>query len=211
MTAFPQTPYLPLPISNGGAGQQIKGLDQNAAKLGQLGDLTSSFASQALNDAFDPNKTTYNADMGALTDSTNSQEALRGFANTPYGAAVTGNVLGNFQNSWQTAQVGREATGMNTAVQSGTPYTQAGQLLDQAGQLNIEAVQNMLQAYGLAGSNYASAIQALAALTTAESGAKAQQQNATIAGQLNTIGNGGSQSFVPTSFSPSQSISAHAG
>ncbi len=150
MAANPNSPIpMPAPIYNGGGGSEIRSLNKEAGKLNKLGDLTSSYANQALQNAFDPNQSIYNSYAGQLTDNMNSQEAERGIANTPYGAAVTGASLGNFANDWQTSQIAREAQGMNTAVQSGTPYTQAGTLLNEAGQLDISSVANMIQAYGI--------------------------------------------------------------
>lgn len=70
--------------------------------------------SQAYNTAFDPNGAQYQKNKEQLTDNVRAAEYARGIQSSPLGASVEANALGQFQNDWQTQQVGRQATGINT-------------------------------------------------------------------------------------------------
>jgi hypothetical protein len=157
MNALFPPPNIP---AGGGAKQQIAGLTN-------LGNLTTGYASQALQDAFDPQKALFNQNLSTLNDQTGSALAQSGLGSTPYAAEVKGSTDSSFLNNWQSQQVQREATGMATATGSGAP-------LMQAGQLDLGAVGNLLDAYGLQGQNYSSAINAIAALMNAQTNALAQ-------------------------------------
>jgi hypothetical protein len=133
----------------------------------------AAYANQALTNAFDPQQALYNQYLGQITDQTNSQEALRGIANTPYGAAVTGNTLGQFNTGWNAQQIQNENVGANTAAalqgQESTAQTEGGQLISAAGNLDVAAAQQTLQGYGLQGQDAAAALQDLVSMFSAQS------------------------------------------
>src|SRR5208337_1234544 len=126
---------------------QVGGL---ASQLQSLGTgLTTAFsgdlpyAQQALQTAFDPQKSAYNYYLNQNQNQTAAAAAQSGFAGTPYAAEVQNAGTGAFQNAWQTAQVGREATGAATAEGLQQQY-EAGVLggaglINQAGQLDLGA------------------------------------------------------------------------
>jgi len=151
---------------------QVGGL---ASQLQSLGTgLTTAFsgdlpyAQQALQTAFDPQKSAYNYYLNQNQNQTAAAAAQSGFAGTPYAAEVQNAGTGAFQNAWQTAQVGREATGAATAEGLQQQY-EAGVLggaglINQAGQLDLGALSGVLQAYGLQGNNLAAAGQLISGL-----------------------------------------------
>jgi len=151
---------------------QVGGL---AAQLQGLGTgLTTAFsndlpyASQALSDAFDPQKTAYNYYLDQAQNAAGSAAAQSGVAGTPYGAEIQGATTGNFGNQWQTAQIGRESTGAATATNLQNQYESGvvagGALINQAGQLDLGALSSVLSAYGLQGTNLAAAGQMIQGL-----------------------------------------------
>lgn len=121
-----------------------------------------AYANQALQTGFDPMQSQYNFYANQLTDATNSQEAARGIANTPYGAAVTGDTLANFSNQWAMNNAQRQALGAQTATslqnQQLSSQNLAGQLFDASGNLDLNAAATMLQSYGLQGQNMQAAL-----------------------------------------------------
>jgi hypothetical protein len=142
----------------GALASQLQGMGAGLANQfsGNLG-----YANQALADAFDPQKAAYNYYLNQNQNQTASGMAQSGLAGTPYGAEVQNAGTGAFQNAWQTAQIGREATGAATATGLQNQYEQgvlggAG-LINQAGQLDIAGLNGVLQAYGLQGQDLASA------------------------------------------------------
>ena len=142
----------------GGLASQLQGLGTglSSAFQGNLG-----YANQALSDAFDPMKTAYNYYQNQAANAAGAASAQSGVAGTPYGAEVQGSTAANFGNAWQTAQVGREATGAATATGLQQQYESGvvagGTLINQAGQLDLGALTGQLQAYGLQGTNLAAA------------------------------------------------------
>ena len=151
---------------------QVGGLANQLVSLGQ--GLTTQFAGnlpyadKALSEAFDPMKTAYNYYLNQNQDQTAAAAAQSGFAGTPYAAEVQNAGTGTFQNAWQTAQIGREATGAATAEGLQQQY-EAGVLggaglINEAGQLDLGALSGVLQAYGLQGNNLAQAGQLLQGL-----------------------------------------------
>ena len=157
--------------ANATAGQ-VGGL---ASQLQGLGTgLTTAFsndlpyAQQALTDAFDPQKAAYSYYLNQAQNAAGAASAQSGVAGTPYGAEVQGATTGNFGNAWQTAQVGREATGAATATGLQNQYESGvvagGTLINQAGQLDLGALSGQLQAYGLQGTNLAAAGQMIQGL-----------------------------------------------
>jgi hypothetical protein len=154
------------------APSEISALNSMGQNLNSYGQQTEQYGLQALKDAFDPMGSQRASGLATTMDSTNASLANSGLAGTPYGSGVAGGAAGNFANNWQTAQIGREATGMQTATQATQPIVQAGQLINQAGQLDMQNIQAQMQAYGLYGSNLAAAMSAFAGLISAESGAQ---------------------------------------
>lgn len=145
-----------------GDANNIRGLAGGMAGAFK-GDL--GYADQALKDAFDPNKSNFNQQMSDLTDQTRAGEAARGIGMSPYGAGVEANTQGRFRNDWQTAQVGREATGAATAEglqgQWAAGQGQAAGMYAQAAGISQNDVANQLKAYGLQGDALARAQQAM--------------------------------------------------
>jgi len=95
-------------------------------------------ANQLYQQAFDPQTSLYNQQLGQLNDATNASEYSRGIASSPYGASITANADSNFQNQWQNQQLGREAQGV--------------QAMNGANQGAMGLGQNSAQMYGLQGS-----------------------------------------------------------
>ncbi len=149
----------------GGLASQLQGLGTglSTAFSGDLG-----YANQALATAFDPMTTAYNYYLNQAQSAAGAASAQSGVANTPYGSEVQGATTGNFANAWQTAQVGREATGAATATGLQSQYESGvvagGALINQAGQLDLGALSGQLQAYGLQGTNLAAAGQMIQGL-----------------------------------------------
>ncbi len=148
--------------SAGGTASQLNSL--GSAMSGQFSG-NGAYAQQALTNAFDPHQDIYNRYLGQVTDQTNSQEALRGIANTPYGASVSADSLGNFNTAWNAQQIANEQMGAQTATalqqQRLNAQTAGGALIDAGGQLNLGAAQNLLTAYGIQGSDMNAALKAL--------------------------------------------------
>jgi hypothetical protein len=155
-----------------GTQQTVSGMADQMRALGT--GLSTAFsgnlgyADQALQTAFDPQKTAYDYYLNQNMNQTAAGEAQSGLAGTPYAAEVGAAATGAFQNAWQTSQVGREATGAATATGLQNQYEQgvlggAG-LINQAGQLDLGAMSGVLQAYGLQGQNLASAGQMIQGL-----------------------------------------------
>lgn len=171
----------------GGLASQLQGLGTGLTTAFS-GDLP--YAQQALQTAFDPMQSAYNYYLNQNQNQTAAAAAQSGFAGTPYAAEVQSAGTGAFQNAWQTAQVGREATGAATATALQNQYESGvvagGQLINQAGQLDLGALSGQLQAYGLQGSNLASAGQMITGLLSSLS-----ESLSTTTGQpLSTAGGG---------------------
>jgi len=149
----------------GGLASQLQGLGTGLSTAFS-NDLP--YASQALTDAFDPQKTAQNYYLTQAQNAAGAASAQSGVANTPYGAEVQGATTAGFNNAWQTAQIGREATGAATATGLQSQYESGvvagGALINQAGQLDLGALSGQLQAYGLQGSNLAAAGQMIQGL-----------------------------------------------
>ena len=149
----------------GGLASQLQGLGTGLSTAFS-GDLP--YAQQALSNAFDPQQTAYNYYLNQAQNAAGAAAAQSGVANTPYGAEIQGATTGNFGNQWQTAQIGREATGAATATGLQSQYESGvvagGALINQAGQLDLGALSGTLQAYGLQGTNLAVAGQMIQGL-----------------------------------------------
>jgi len=149
----------------GGLASQLQSLGTGltTAFSGDLG-----YAQQALQTAFDPQQSAYNYYLNQNQNQTAAGAAQSGFAGTPYAAEVQSAGTGAFQNAWQTAQVGREATGAATATGLQNQYESGvvagGSLINEAGQLDLGSLQGVLSAYGLQGANLAAAGQMIQGL-----------------------------------------------
>lgn len=72
-------------------------------------------AQAVMQSGFDPQNALYNRTLQQVTDQTRSGLEARGLDNTPYGAGVEGQTLGNFNIDWQNNLLGREATAAGAA------------------------------------------------------------------------------------------------
>ena len=173
----------------GGLASQLQGLGTglSTAFSGNLG-----YANQALTTAFDPMQTAYNYYSNQAANAAGAASAQSGVAGTPYGAEVQGATAANFGNAWQTAQVGREATGAATATALQNQYESGvvagGTLINQAGQLDLGALTGQLQAYGLQGTNLAAAGQMIQGLLQSLSMSETNTSPQQLAGATANMG-----------------------
>ena len=166
-------------FGQGGAGPAftgaVAGAQGNADAMqsiaGGLNGATASdltYANQALINAFDPQQQAYKYYLQQVLSTAGAQEAQSGVGATPYGAEVTGATAASFGNNWQTQQIQRENTGMQTATglqnQYLTQQKTVSDIFDQAGTLDLGAASSFLSEYGLQGSNMAAALQAMTQL-----------------------------------------------
>jgi hypothetical protein len=148
---------------------QLKGEDLTA--MNQLNpDIT-----QMLGQAFDPQQALYNRTLQQVTDQTRSGEVARGVGDTPYGAAVEGNALSNFNIDWQNNELSRMESGLGSAANT------YGQII-QGGATAAQPAEAALQAYTGA---YNTSSQA-------QTAQNAQQQQAQQFGMSQLSGLGGS-------------------
>ena len=89
-----------------------------AASLFGLGQQAAPYASQILQTGFDPQNALYNQTQNQISQQLNAQNAMSGLGGTPYGAAVAGQGLTNFNIDWQNQQLQRQATALQ-GYQSG--------------------------------------------------------------------------------------------
>lgn len=110
----------------------MSGANQGAM-IGSAGANTlNTSANQILNTAFDPQAALFNQTQGQVLDQSNVANAMSGVGNTPYGASVTSNALGNFDINWQNQQLARQAQGLGAAAPL---YGQAANLAASSGGL----------------------------------------------------------------------------
>lgn len=88
---------------------------------------------QTLDAGFDPQQALFNRTQGQVLDQTNVANAMSGVNNTPYGASVDANALGNFDINWQNNQLARmvqalsgAGSGFQSGLQTGTSGVNAG-------------------------------------------------------------------------------------
>lgn len=133
-------------------GAMAGGVGQLSGGLAALGNRVAGqfagnipYADQALRNAFDPQRDIYRQYLADVTDQANAQQALRGVANTPYGAAVTGDTLGRFNTAWNAQQIQNQNVGAQTATtlqqQRLAAQLGGGGLIKQAGELGLGAGQ----------------------------------------------------------------------
>lgn len=104
-----------------------QGVAQGAGQFGELSNAIVPYASQILQNGFDPQNALYNRGAQQLTDQVRAGQAARGIATTPYGAGLENQAMSNFNLDWQDRQLGRQNSaiqGYGNAVQGGL---QAGQ------------------------------------------------------------------------------------
>lgn len=105
--------------------------------------------------AFDPMQSQYNRARDQLVENTRAGEYARGIAMTPYGAAVEGDTLGQFQNDWQNQQLQRAESGLNAA---GTAFRGGATLGNTAGAMTLASGQTPYDASNTVYGNQANAI-----------------------------------------------------
>lgn len=98
----------------------------------------SPYVAQLFQMGFDPQNDFYNQSAHNLTEQTNAELSKRGIATSPYGAGVTGQVLGQFNNDWQNQRLGRAVQG---AGAGGQLQGQINQGTQQGAQLGAQAPQ----------------------------------------------------------------------
>jgi hypothetical protein len=75
---------------------------QQGAALGTAGaDALAGAGNQILQTGFDPQSALFDRTQRQLLDQSSVANAMAGVGNTPYGASVTSNALGNFDINWQ--------------------------------------------------------------------------------------------------------------
>ena len=120
------------------------------------------YATQALNQGFDPQQSLYNQQYQQMQDQQNAQMAQSGIAGSPYAAGLENQASTNFNNQWQNQQLARESQAANTyntlVNQSGQDFTGAGMLAQQASQTAYGAGQLPYQGYNVAPSTDLSTI-----------------------------------------------------
>jgi hypothetical protein len=108
---------------------------------------------QALNTAFDPQQSLYNAQSGQLQDQQNAINAMSGVAGTPYGAGVTGQNMQNFNNQWLNQALARQGQGAQTygaiGQGAGQDLSVAGNLATTGANLGTTGLNTIAQTSGL--------------------------------------------------------------
>lgn len=152
----------------GAMGQFGAGGALGMAGLGQI-----PYAGAIEQTAFDPQSALYARTLGQVTDQTRAGLEARGIDNTPYGAGVEGQTLGNFNIDWQNAQLGRQQTGIQGAQQA---LGAAGGAIGQGAGLQAGAPGQYLTASAMPYSTYSGIGQGqLGALTGAQGVASGAQ------------------------------------
>ncbi len=89
---------------------------QQGAGLGATGaNALQGAAGSLLNTGFDPQEALFARGQNQMLDQSNVANSMAGVGNTPYGASVTSNALGNFDINWQNQQLAREAQAAGAA------------------------------------------------------------------------------------------------
>jgi hypothetical protein len=145
----------PLPGNYSQDQASVSNINQLAGNVANMNKEDLSYADQALKTAFDPNQQIFDQQQQQLTDSTRAALAARGLSSSPYGAGVESNTDANFRNAWQTAQVGRESVGAQTAeglqAQYQSSQVAAAGMYAQSAGINQGDIALQLQGYGLQG------------------------------------------------------------
>jgi hypothetical protein len=135
---------------NPGAPGYAQGADQASQLYGSMVPGTMDAAGRMFNTGnaigdmgLDPRQSQYNRARDQLTENVRSGEYARGITMTPYGAAVEGGALGQFQNDWQNQQLQRALSAGRGQAQA---YQGGAGLGNTAGQMQLTAAQLPFQA-----------------------------------------------------------------
>jgi hypothetical protein len=133
--------------------------------LAKQGQGMGQYADMALQSGFDPQDAIYGRARHNLEQQTRSALEARGVNSTPYGAAVEGETMSNFNMDWADRALGRQQTGANTAatlygqgarqisggddMQRTVPTWQAAMLaaLQQSGGANYQYPESVIRQY----------------------------------------------------------------
>ena len=105
-----------------GTGYNTTGTQSLGASQG-----LSTDANQLLQNAFSPNSALYNQGLQNATNQGNVALAQNGLTNSPYGAAVQGQNLNNYNLGWEQNQLANENQALGTAGQAQTAANNLGQ------------------------------------------------------------------------------------
>lgn len=164
---------------------------QTGASLGLPGaQAISTGAGDVLNTGFDPQSALFNRTQQEVTDQSNAANAMAGVGQTPYGASVTSNALGNFDINWQQQQQQQQAAALGAATgayPAATSLAASSAALPYSTGANIasNALQGLGSQVNLGNSQYALPQQAIADL---QSYMGTGQQASQISGQLGALG-----------------------
>lgn len=100
--------------------------------LSQQGQQFAPYAQQAMDQGFDPQNSLYGRTAHNLEQQTRRALEARGVNDTPYGAAVEGQNMANFNLDWNDRALGRQAQGAQTAMGI---YGQGAQQIGQGQQM----------------------------------------------------------------------------
>jgi len=107
-------------------------LRHDATNLGRQANRGFAAAGDELRTAFDPQNALYNRTLQQTRDQTLAGLSATGVGNSPYGAGVLGQTLGNFNIDWRNNQLAREQSGLQSygqyLGQGGNAYSAAGNL-----------------------------------------------------------------------------------
>lgn len=194
-------------------------LRHDATNLGRQANRGYAAAGAELRSAFDPQNALYNRTLQQTRDQTLAGLSATGVGNSPYGAGVLGQTLGNFNIDWRNNQLSREQSGLASygqyLGQGGNAYSQAGNLGNAGAQAWLTgsslpySTYNGIQQAGLGaltqGSNLNSSASSAAQgyLGLGQTGQQigfnqGQQQGAQLGGALQSLSGYGQQLFGGT-------------
>ncbi len=116
VSGIEHNPYYGQALAGAERGAQMGAQGANAMQglAGRLGGAVPGL----LDSGFDPRAALFNRTEGRLMDQTNAINAMSGVGNTPYGASVASNAMGNFDIDWQNQQLARQAQATGAAGQA---------------------------------------------------------------------------------------------
>ncbi len=165
-----------------------------SALTGSVPQMTS-YASQALQNAFDPQQSLYNQQFAQNHQQGDVTNAQNGVASTPYGAGLQQQNDQNFDIAWQKQQLQNQQTGANTASSllgaggnAATQGTSVGQSVSGFQNQQLQQAISDYLSYLQAGTSASNA--ANSAYSTSVGGALGNQQleNQSIGGLGNFVG-----------------------
>lgn len=124
--------------------QMVQGGNSWAAQGPQM----FGYANQIMQEGFDPQNAVYNRAATNVQNQARAGQAARGVQISPYGAALEGENMGNFNLDWENNRLGRMGQAANTATQL---WTGGGQAVQGGAQIpqNIATYAGMLQQLGM--------------------------------------------------------------